>query len=656
MKVPLVCVFSILFAGSSLCDVSKNESKLTKKIRTGYVDIETKDNRIVLVIRKSDGRKISASLYTKYPGSMSNESLKIEQDCERLTTCIQLGNRTHARIKTDPEKETVQVNRSTSTASGQLADCFALTEDVLWFGGPERRIQHWPVQNTYVEDEAYLPSHPQHMGVAERYWVTSSGVYLLAAQREPLFLDQNNLKDRHLCLVAKNSPPYQRRDEVTLSYEIGVFADTRAAHLYVVDKHFDKPKAHPSELMVGRPVWSTWPRFQADVNESRVREFARQIGASGLGASQIEIDDKWETCYGSAKFDPAKFPSPRNLTGDLKALGFRVALWVHPFVNKGCNGTEGGYDSALQKGYFVKNEKGEVRTSWWQGSDAAVVDFTNPKAVDWWVGRLKKLQKESGVDGFKFDAGEESWLPKGRPQLSGDKDLLPGAYSREYATILAERFGDSAEVRVGWRTQGLPVFVRMIDKDSRWTWNNGLPTLVTTLLQMNLNGYVFVLPDVVGGNGYVEGQSRDTRAPSKELFIRWMQATVFMPVMQYSFAPWDYDNETIEISKKFTDLHAQYAPKMIELMKKAVKTGTPINLPVWWLEPSNAKALRVNDQFLLGEEILVAPILEEGARSRYIYLPPGQWRDPRTQIDYAGPMEYHDYPAPLDVLPYFIKS
>lgn len=76
----------------------------------------------------------------------------------------------------------------------------------------------------------------------------------------------------------------------------------------------------------------------------------------------------------------------------------------------------------------------------------------------------------------------------------------------------------------------------MVDKDTYWGFNNGLTTLVTTLLSMNLNGYTLVLPDMIGGNGYNE-------SPNKELFIRWLQANVFMPTLQYSFVPWDHDDE-----------------------------------------------------------------------------------------------------------------
>lgn len=160
------------------------------------------------------------------------------------------------------------------------------------------------------------------------------------------------------------------------------------------------------------------------------------------------------------------------------------------------------------------------------------IDFTNKEAANWWIGRLKKIQ-ELGIDTFKFDAGETYNLPQ-IPVLSGPIELQPGIYATDYLSTLAKQFDDRIEVRVGWKTQNLPIFVRMHDKSTSYSWNNGLPTLITSLFLMNLNGYVFVLPDMIGGNGNL---------PPKDLFIRWLQANVFMPSLQFSFAPWEYDNE-----------------------------------------------------------------------------------------------------------------
>jgi alpha-glucosidase (family GH31 glycosyl hydrolase) len=96
-------------------------------------------------------------------------------------------------------------------------------------------------------------------------------------------------------------------------------------------------------------------------------------------------------------------------------------------------------------------------------------------------------------------------------------------------------------VRSGFETQDLPVFVRMVDKDSHWSINNGLRSMVTTLLAMNMAGYSIVLPDMIGGNGY----GSDVITP--ELFIRWLQATTFMPSLQFSYVPWQFDDPQVSV-------------------------------------------------------------------------------------------------------------
>lgn len=88
----------------------------------------------------------------------------------------------------------------------------------------------------------------------------------------------------------------------------------------------------------------------------------------------------------------------------IESLGFKVSLWTHPFISPQCE----AHEFAKTKDFFVKNTTGSIETVWWNG-DAALVDFTNPSAREWWSGRLQKLLAESGIDTLKFDAGESSW-------------------------------------------------------------------------------------------------------------------------------------------------------------------------------------------------------------------------------------------------------
>ncbi|XP_011868146.1 PREDICTED: uncharacterized family 31 glucosidase KIAA1161 isoform X7 [Vollenhovia emeryi] len=552
-------------------------------------------------------------------------------------------------LKYDEEKNIVIVTRMLTDPDGEIRDCFQLADDTQWFGGPQHHHQRWPVQHMYYVEEPYLPTHPENMAIAERYWLSSKGIYIYVDEESPLFLDQNNYRDKYLCLIAKNRAPYHHRNNIQLIYTLGVFTDSKTAHQHAVKNYLGKPQDYPNFRMIQHPTWSTWARYKTSVSEKVVEAYAEEIIKNQFATGQIEIDDNWETCYGSAKFDPVKFPDISAFVQRLKEKDFHVTLWVHPFINRDC---EPAYSEARYKSYFVKNLEGDVQMSWWRGSEAATIDFTNPYAVTWWLTRLKRL-RALGIDGFKLVAGEVSWLPQ-IPLLYSSFKLQPGIFTQEYTRILATNFGDSTEVRVGWRSQGLPIFVGMSDKDTKWTWDKGLPTLITTLLQMNLNGYVYVLPDMIGGNGYLDGSLNGTERPSRELFIRWLQASVFMPALQYSFVPWDYDDEAIEICRMYTKMHADHKVIIVKAMTQAIENGTPVNPPIWWIDPTNSEAHKINDEYLLGESILVAPVIEEGATSRNIYLPTGKWKNMYDKY-YDGPAWVRNYPAPLEELPYFLK-
>lgn len=117
----------------------------------------------------------------------------------------------------------------------------------------------------------------------------------------------------------------------------------------------------------------------------------------------------------------------------------------------------------------------------------------------------------------------------------------------------------------------------MGDKESRWGFDNGLSTLIPTVLTMGILGYPYILPDMIGGNGYVydaDNPFTATELPGKELYIRWLQVTSYMPAMQFSFVPWQYDEEVVEISRKFVEIHQEVvSPMILEAAKVAEAEG-----------------------------------------------------------------------------------
>ncbi|KAH8311742.1 hypothetical protein KR044_007798 [Drosophila immigrans] len=553
-------------------------------------------------------------------------------------------------LKSNSSITHISVARDQVVKGTQPKDCLSLNVGrTHWYGGSEQKEHYWPVERQKYSNFSYVPKELGNMGVAERYWVNSDGAFLYVDNTTPLFIDQNSVGyEGQLCISALSALPYDTRlTSAKFSYQLAFAKDAKVAHMYAVETLLGKPTGYPDERMVQYPVWSTWALYKAEVTDEVVRDFAQQIIDNGFENSQLEIDDDWEDCYGALTFRKNKFPDTKKLTDDLKALGFRVTLWIHPFINNNCTAI---YKTASELGYLVVDHDGSADTQWWNSipKDAAYLDFTKTAVQEWFATRLKRLQTEDGIDSFKFDAGETSWVPTD-PVLQGDGYQTPLQITTDYVRTVAA-FGDLVEVRSAQNTQDLPIFVRIVDKDSEWGWNNGLVTLITSLLQMNMNGYPFVLPDMIGGNGYNE------TPPTKELFLRWLQANVFMPSLQFSFVPWNFDNETIEISKTFTKLHADYTPYIMKLFKRATVTGEPVNAPLWWIAPSDAVAQGIYDEFLLGDDIIAAPIVTEGATKRDIYLPEGQWTDGNSSSDvYTGPVWLMEYAAPLNTLPYFVR-
>ncbi|ODM99332.1 hypothetical protein Ocin01_07359 [Orchesella cincta] len=399
----------------------------------------------------------------------------------------------------------------TSRYAREIQDCYELSE-THWYGGGETHTQVWPIE-----------TNPR----VESPFVTGDFI------QDPMINYGGVLEVLLACFSARDRPPYTPRSPLTLTYEWCVADNVREAHKLASRIFFSTPERSVDELMLVRPLWSTWAQFKEHVNSTIVVQFAHEIVDRGFAnSSHIEIDDNWESCYGEEAFNTLKFPNPKAMVDEIKSLNLRVTAWVHPFVNYECP----MFSEGLRNGYFVKDAKGQTGLSrWWQGANAGVIDVTNQHARFWWTERLEKLQKQTGLDSFKFDAGETFWLP-GNPVLSGDDTLWPNVYSTKYVETCA-KFGGLVETRVAHQTQKHGVFVRMLDKDSRWGHDNGLRSLIPTLLQFGIVGYPFVLPDMIGGNAYGGG------VPSKQLYIRWMQANILFPAVQFSIVPWTFDDE-----------------------------------------------------------------------------------------------------------------
>ena len=390
------------------------------------------------------------------------------------------------------------------------------------------------------------------------------------------------------------------------------------------------------------PQYNTWIELLYNQNQDGVLSYAHGILDNGLPAGIIMIDDTWQEDYGKWFFHPGKFPDPKSMVDELHNLGFKVMLWVCPFVSMDqyliCR------EILSDKGFLMKGaptwedawEPYPVR--WWNGT-SAVLDFSNPKAVEWFEAQLQRLMDDYGIDGFKFDAADFIFYPSDAMAKGGD---VPGYEQCDLFVKMALKYPYN-ELRAGWRNAGSAIVNRLHDKAHSW---DDLVKLIPEMMAESLMGFSFCCPDMVGGGSFETFLSGNA---DQDLIVRSAQIHALMPMIQFSLAPWRVlDEEHYAAVLKAVQIRETMLPYIEELYKRAAKTGEPIVAPMEYVFPHQGMA-QVKDQFVLGDNIIVAPMVSSGT-SREVVLPEGRWRAADGAVYEAGT---HSINVPIDSLPYF---
>jgi alpha-glucosidase (family GH31 glycosyl hydrolase) len=414
----------------------------------------------------------------------------------------------------------------------------------------------------------------------------------------------------------------------------------REAFLYVANRYFPPSGKLPDTLLFSHPQYNTWIELQYNQNEQDILQYARDIIDKGFPPGVLMIDDNWQVDYGNWDFSAERFQNPRAMVDTLHALGFKVMLWVCPFISPDSE----VYRDLAARGLLLHEDAERSRPAivrWWNGA-SALVDLTHPEGKKWYLAQLDNLQKKYGVDGFKLDAGD----PEFYLNSFAYRDVLPNTHTELHAAI-GLKFPLN-EFRAGWKMAGQALAQRLRDKEHTW---EHLQQLIPGILAQGLMGYAFTCPDMIGG-GEVESFT-DSTILDQELIVRSAQSHALMPMMQFSVAPWRVlSPENLEITREMAMLHRNFGAKILEIAKSSAKTGEPVVRSMEYMYPHRGY-WNIRDQFMLGERILVAPVVKKGQRSRYVYFPPGIWRGDDGSV-VQGPAHL-EIEAPLSRLPWYRK-
>jgi alpha-glucosidase len=385
----------------------------------------------------------------------------------------------------------------------------------------------------------------------------------------------------------------------------------------------------------------------------------------GLPLSVLHLDIDHMNGYRTLTTDPKRFGGLPDFAAELHAAGVRLVAMVDPGVK--IDKAFPLYAEGKREGVFCSLPDGSpFRGVVWPGH-SVFTDYTSPKARAWW-GRQYAGELSRGVDGFWHDMNEpasfSAWGPSTFPLcVRHDMDGRGGDH-REAHNVYGMLMN-----RAGW--EGLrtlrPLSRPFIVSRSgwvgmqRWSWSwtgdtdttwGALAMTLASAIGLGLCGMPYTGPDIGGFAG----------TPSPELFVRWFQAASFLPFFRTHRAvglpdrePWSFGEEALAAVRSCMETRVRLMPFWYTLAWQASMSGLPLVRPLFWSEPERHDLRSIDDELLLGNDLLGAPVLTEGAVARTVVLPRGAWYPLAGGAVLHGPGP-HVVPAPLSVSPAFARG
>ncbi len=439
-------------------------------------------------------------------------------------------------------------------------------------------------------------------------------------------------------------------EEVTVA-EAGT--TLRDAYLAAMRAHFPFDGRRLPERFFTTAQYNTWMEFTYFPTQEGVLRYARDIVDNGFTPGILIIDEGWHGRYGEWEFDFARFPDPRAMMDELHALGFTVMLWVtpcvcpdgHDFICSIIKALGGGedYDKV-----YIRNKEGRPGLFFWWNGYSALLDMRKECDRRFLASRLDRLMSEYGVDGFKFDGGtvgmyHPSNMVNGTPRDDHDPHAMNIAWNEFGLRYEYHEFKDS------YGRGGKNTIQRLCDRNHSWE-GSGINTILPCSILQGLTGHPFLCPDMIGGGQWTYAKDPDFPV-DEELFVRMAQASALMPMMQFSWAPWRaLSPASLALVKAAADLHRRLADEILSLVREAETEGEPILRSLEYNDPGHGYEY-VNDEFMLGNDILVAPIVTKGTFRKEIIFPSGTWRDEEGNLYEGG--KTHTVETPIEKLPWF---
>lgn len=405
--------------------------------------------------------------------------------------------------------------------------------------------------------------------------------------------------------------------------------------------------------------------------EAQALEIAAEFRRRQIPCDIIYQDIGWTQHLQDFEWRAGNYSNPEAMLTTLREQGFRVILSQDPVISQNNSKQWGEADSL---GFFVSDARtgNAYDMPWPWGGNCGVVDFTLPAVANWW-GAYQQKPLDAGAAGFWTDMGEPAWsneedLDRLHMQHHiGMHDEVHNIYGLTWDKVVKEQFEQrNPNRRVFQMTRAAYAGLQRYtfgwsgDSGNGGDVTEGWPQLrnqVVIGISAGLGGIPFWTTDISGYCGDITDH-----AAMEELYTRWMQFGIFNPLSRAhhegdnAVEPWRFGERAERHSRAAIELKYRLFPYLYSYAREAHDSGLPLMRGLFMEYPNDEQALAVEDQFLFGEELLVAPVLRKGERVRRLYLPEGEWYDfhDPTKTYFGG--ERIAYRAPLGVIPLFVKK
>ncbi|XP_050732546.1 uncharacterized protein LOC127006577 isoform X8 [Eriocheir sinensis] len=566
-----------------------------------------------------------------------------------------------------------------------LRDCLmADASHGVWWGGGEMAAGGFPVTRANVPPEKMVTGRLDRDPwgqVIRRAWISDHASMLLLPARFNGLVSVNHELDEQVCMEVPGDPGATK--DRTLSYTLCIAPNLTAlaSHMHqravrerrlvglamptlvnystelekeehgdgethevtVLEENFRPEVVTRVEERLENPIWIPWmfPENPQLTQEAVLQYVDRMLSNRTLGVwGHVLLPASWQTRPGEMEFDPERFPDPLALSQELQTKGFRLALTIHPFVSVDAPAFNAGSTESLW--VRQKNSVLPALVSYDEQHPSVMTDFSNPRARQWYAAQLRQLKDKYQIDRFHLQPADAHTLPAFHehhlPVPGSDATLMffMASVSSVSPPISTE----------GTVTPPLPpTFVSLGTGDGSW---EGLETLVPRVLTLAMLGFPFV--DV----GPIGGLARAGHVPDRELYIRWIEAAAFLPAMQISVLPSTYGEEVEELAQEYLAKRKELVlPRLLARVRDGLDHGRPLITPLSIFVPDDPEAAKVDDEWMIGDDLLVAPVTHRGERKRTFYLPKGIWRDEIDGHLRSGGRWVKNYKVPLTKIPHF---